>query len=131
MSLVGELILGDDVEAQPMLMRMRLNLRVQMPTRRLARTGRAVWKARIQAVERVTGRRRNERTADYGDLGQNPLLAVSSRHLGWRLPELVREVPGLSDTVAAQGIETLRGSCAENRKPMAVASALPHRWSMK
>lgn len=58
MSLMGELILGDEVEAQPMLMRMRPNLRVQLPTRRMAHPGRAAWKTRIQAVERVTGRRR-------------------------------------------------------------------------
>lgn len=127
MSLVAELILGDEVEAQPMLMRMRPNLRVQMPTRRFARTGRAAWKTRIQTVERVSERRWNERTADYGDPGQDALLAVSSRYLGWRLPEVVREVPGVSGTVAAQGIQDTPWALCGQQKPMAVASALPHR----
>jgi hypothetical protein len=31
-------------------------------------------------------------------------MAVSTRHLGWRLTEVVRQVPGVSYAAAAQGI---------------------------
>jgi len=31
-------------------------------------------------------------------------MAVATRHLGWRLIEVVREIPGLSYGAAAQGI---------------------------
>ncbi len=54
--LVGGLILGDEVEAQRVLKKMRTNLQEQTPARRVARTGRPAWKTMIQAVEQVTGR---------------------------------------------------------------------------
>ena len=40
----------------------------------------------------------------YGDWGRNGLMAVATRHLGWRLVEVVREIPGLGYSAAAQGI---------------------------
>jgi hypothetical protein len=34
-------------------------------------------------------------TTQYGDWGRNGLMAVATRHLGWRLVGVVREIPGL------------------------------------
>ena len=40
----------------------------------------------------------------HGDWGRNGILAVATRHLGWRLVEVVRRLPGLGHSAAAQGI---------------------------
>ena len=122
--LVGGLILGDEVAAQRVLKKMRTNLQEQTPARRVARTGRPAWKTMIQAVKQVTSRRWKEMTANYGDPGRDALLAVATRHLGWRLSEVVREVSGLSCAGAAQGIRRFWARCAEDKESMAVASAL-------
>ena len=55
-------------------------------------------------------------TASYGDVGRDALLAVSTQHLGWRLSEVVREVPGLSRAAAAQGIEDSRRAVPNSRR---------------
>ncbi len=39
-----------------------------------------------------------------GDWGRDGLLAVATRHLGWRLAEVGREEPRISYPAAAQGI---------------------------
>ena len=81
-----------------------------------------------EAVEEITGRGWGEMTASYGDVGRDALLAVSTRHLGWRLSEVVREVPGLSHA-AAQGIRRFWARCAEDKQTMALASSLRKRLS--
>ncbi|MFO1457811.1 MAG: transposase [Verrucomicrobiota bacterium] len=127
--LVGGLILGEAAEAQRVLKRVRSNLREQTPARRMARSGRPAWKTMTEAVEEITGRGWGEMTASYGDVGRDALLAVSTRHLGWRLSEVVREVPGLSYAAAAQGIRRFWARCAEDKQTMALASSLRKRLS--
>ncbi|MEN9675995.1 MAG: hypothetical protein RIS76_1891 [Verrucomicrobiota bacterium] len=124
------MILGDEVDAQRVLKQMRTNLREQTPARRVASTERTAWKTMIQAVEQVIGRRWKEMTANYGDTGRDALLAVATRHLGWRLSEVVREVPGLSYAAAAQGIRRFWARCAEDKKSMTVASALQRHMAI-
>ena len=46
----------------------------------------------------------SEMTTRHGDWGRNGLMAVATRHLGWRLVEVVQEIPGLGYGAAAQGI---------------------------
>ena len=60
-------------------------------------------------------------TASYGDVGRDALLAVSTRHLGWRLPEVVREVPGLSYAPRRKGFRRFWARCAEDKQTMALA----------
>ncbi len=69
--------------------------------------------------------------ANYGDTGRDALLAVATRHLGWRLSEVVREVSGLSYAAAAQGIRRFWARCAENKEQMTVASPLQNQLSIK
>ena len=40
----------------------------------------------------------------YGDWGRDGTMAVVTRHLGWRLVEVVRQVRGLKYAAAAQRI---------------------------
>jgi hypothetical protein len=58
----------------------------------------------VSATEDLRGRRWSEMTTRHGDWGRNALMAVATRHLGWRLVEVVREIPGLGYGAAAQGI---------------------------
>ncbi|MFM7100869.1 MAG: hypothetical protein ACKO3N_06835 [Verrucomicrobiota bacterium] len=43
------------------------------------------WKERVGAAEQLLGRSWLEMTTQYGDWGRNGLMAVATRHLGWRL----------------------------------------------
>ncbi|MBL9173481.1 MAG: transposase [Verrucomicrobiales bacterium] len=127
--LVGGLILGEVVEAQRVLKQVRSNLREQTPARRVVRSARPEWKTMIQALEEVTGRRWKEMAANYGDPGRDALLAVATRHLGWRLSEVVREIPGLSYNAAAQGVRRLWARAAREKETTAMISALQKRLS--
>src|SRR4030095_2951786 len=102
--LVGGIILGPLAEAQRVLKEIHGNWREQTPIRRMARTGRRSWEEMVKASEDLLGRDWAEITTAYGDWGRDGLLAVATRHLGWRLVELVREIPGLSYSAAAQGV---------------------------
>jgi len=42
-------------------------------------------------------------------------MAVATPHLRWRLVEVVREIPGLSDGAAAQGIRRFLGQLAPDQ----------------
>ena len=91
-------------EAQRVLKGIRTDPRQQTPVRHIARARRPGWAEIVKAVERILDRRWADRVGAYGDWGRDGVLAVATRHLGWRLAEVVREVPGLSYAVAAQGI---------------------------
>ena len=70
----------------------------------MARSSRPAWKDLVRATEELLGRSWSEMTTQYGDWGRNGLMAVATRHLEWRLVEVVREIPGLGYSAAAQGI---------------------------
>ncbi|MBX3731164.1 MAG: hypothetical protein KF791_01070 [Verrucomicrobiae bacterium] len=102
--LVGGLVLGEALAAQRILRGLRSNRTEQTPVRQLARSSRPAWKDLVSATEDLLGRRWLEITTRHGDWGRNGLMAVATRHLGWRLVEVVREIPGLGYGAAAQGI---------------------------
>lgn len=83
----------------------------------------------ITALEEVTGRRWKEMTANYGDPGRAALLAVATRHLGWRLSEAVREVPGLSYNAAAQDIRRIWARATREKETMAMITAIRKQLS--
>jgi len=102
--LVAGLVLGEEEAALRILKGLRTHRTEQTPVRRLARTSRPAWKDLVTAAETLLGRRWSEMTTRHGDWGRNGLMAVATRHLGWRLVEVVREIPGLAYSAAAQGI---------------------------
>ncbi|MFM8358833.1 MAG: transposase [Verrucomicrobiota bacterium] len=102
--LVGGLVLGEEQAAQRILKGLRSNRTEQTPVRRMARSSRPAWKDLVGAAEQLLGRPWSEMMTQYGDWGRNGLMAVATRHLDWRLVEVVREIPGLGYSAAAQGI---------------------------
>jgi len=73
-----------------------------------ARCGKAAarpeWEAMVKATEGILGKEWSEMILRHGDWGRDGLLAVATRHLGWRLGEVVEREPGVSYAAAAQGI---------------------------
>ena len=57
----------------------------------------------------------------------NPKLCP--RHLGWRLSEVVREVPGLSYNAAGQGIRRFLARAAGDKETMAMITAIRKQLS--
>ncbi|MCZ7638175.1 MAG: hypothetical protein M5U12_20320 [Verrucomicrobia bacterium] len=74
------------------------------PTRETAVDARPEWPAIVRAAESLLGRTWQEMTERYGDWGRDGTLAVATRHLGWRLAEVVGQVAGVNYDAAAQGI---------------------------
>jgi len=63
------------------------------------------WDKMVKAAEGILGRQWGEMIRRHGDWGRDGLLAVATRHLGWRLLcEVVWKEPGVSYAAAAQGI---------------------------
>ena len=58
----------------------------------------------VKATEGILGQEWSEMILGHGDWGRDGLLAVATRHLGWRLGEVVEREPGVSYAAAAQGI---------------------------
>ena len=58
----------------------------------------------VKATEGILGLEWSEMILRHGDWGRDGLLAVATRHLGWRLGEVVEREPGVSYAAAAQGI---------------------------
>ncbi|MFO1458848.1 MAG: hypothetical protein U1G08_05520 [Verrucomicrobiota bacterium] len=58
----------------------------------------------MSLTEKLLGRRWDQITSAHGEWGRDGLLAVATRHLGWRLGEVVGKNPSQSYGAAAQGI---------------------------
>ena len=82
------------------------------------------WSELVSASEGLLGRSWSDMTSRYGDWGRNGVMAVATRHLGWRLIEVVREIPGLSYGAAAQGIRQFWKHLAKHPEQEAFRKAL-------
>ena len=94
--LVGGVILGKEEESLRVLKEAGGDRQEQTPVRRGKAAARPEWEAMVKAAEDMILR--------HGDWGRDGLLAVATRHLGWRLGEVVGREPGVSYAAAAQGI---------------------------
>ena len=128
--LVGGLILGEAVEAQRILKGLKSNRKEQTPVRKLERMARPDWSNLVAATEKHLGRRWEEMASEHGNWGRDGLLAVATRHLGWRLVEVVREVPGLSYGAAAQGIRRFWKQLPHDSKKAAFQRSLLKQLSI-
>ena len=106
--LFGGWVLGDADYAQELLRRTGANPDEQTEARRVRRGGRVDWKTLISAAETVLGRKWPAMLSGHGDWGRDGLLHVATRHGGYRLAELLQEIPGLKYQAAAQGIRRFR-----------------------
>jgi hypothetical protein len=85
----------------------------------------------MAAAERVLGRPWSGIAQRHGDWGRDGLLAAATRHWGWRLAEVVKQVPGMSSAAAAQGTRRFRQR-AEREKDLAdFANQLAHQLSKR
>ena len=64
-----------------------------------------------------------------GDWGRDGLLAVATRHLGWRLCEVVGKEPGVSYAAAAQGIRRFWKRASEHPEMGGFVKALLDQMS--
>ena len=62
------------------------------------------WEAKVKAAEDILGREWEDMILRHADWVRDGLLAVATRHLGWRLGEVVEREPGVTYAAAAQGI---------------------------
>ena len=76
----------------------------QTAVRRGKAAARPEWEAMVKAAEDILGREWEDMILRHGDWGRDGLLADATRHLGWRLGEVVEREPGVSYAAAAQGI---------------------------
>ncbi|MCW5558147.1 MAG: transposase [Verrucomicrobiae bacterium] len=127
--LVDGLILGEEAAARRILKKLRSHRTEQPPVRRLGRASRPAWRDLVRATEEVLGRKWTEMTDQYGDWGRDGLMAVATRHLGWRLVEVVREIPGLGYGAAAQGIRRFWRQQPDDPKKVAFPRALLNKMS--
>jgi hypothetical protein len=102
--LVGGVILGKEEESLRVLKEVGGDRREQTAARRGKAAARPEWEAMVKATEGILGKEWSEMILRHGDWGRDGLLAVATRHLGWRLGEVVEREPGVSYAAAAQGI---------------------------
>jgi hypothetical protein len=102
--LVGGVMLGKEEESLRVLKEAGGNRQEQTAVRRGKAAARPEWEAMVKAAEEILGREWEDMILRHGDWGRDGLLAVATRHLGWRLGEVVEREPGVSYAAAAQGI---------------------------
>ena len=102
---VGGVVLGKIEEAQKLIRQTKKNPEgMQRALAAVARRSRPGWKEIIHAAERILGRPWREICERHGDWGRDAVVAVASRHLGWRLVEVAAELSGVRYDTLAQGV---------------------------
>ncbi len=102
--LVAGVILGEEAEALRVLKEAGGNRMQQTAVRRAEARTRPSWEAMVKAAEKQLHCPWDGLVQKHGDWGRDGLLAVATRHLGWRLSEVVGREPRISYAAAAQGI---------------------------
>jgi len=113
--LVAGVVLGNGSEAAALLGGAERNPegQAQMMRQAAARV-RPEWGAIVRGAELILGREWAEMAEGYGDWGRDGTMAVATRHLGWRLVEVARQVRGLKYAAAAQGVRRFWRRAAED-----------------
>ena len=98
-------MLGDAAEAAELIRKTAKNPeRACAAVAAVARQTRPPWKEIVRASESILGRRWKHICQRYGDWGRDGVVAVATRHLGWRLVEVAAEVDGVKYAALAQGV---------------------------
>ena len=103
--LVGGVVLGDAKEALQLIRKTAKNpgehpLALHATRKKL----RPTWTEITQATEELLERPWNDMIRNHGDWGRDAVLFVATRSLGWKLSEIILEIPGLRYNAAAQAI---------------------------
>lgn len=103
--LVGGAVLGDAVEAGALVRKVARNPEAARGAMvDAARRIRPGWPEIVKAAEEIGGRCWEDMCRGHGDWGRDGVVAVATRHLGWRLVEVSGEMPGVSYAALAQGV---------------------------
>ena len=127
--MVGGVILGKEEESLRVLKEAERDRREQTAARRGKAAARPEWEAMVQATEDILGQEWSDMILRHGDWGRDGLLAVATRHLGWRLGEVVAREPGVSYAAAAQGIRRFWKRAPNTPEMQAFIAALLDRLS--
>jgi hypothetical protein len=127
--LVGGVILGEEAEALRVLKEAGGDRREQTAVRRGEDGTRPEWDQMVKAAEGILGQRWGDLIRRHGDWGRAGLLAVATRHLGWRLGEVVGREPGVSYAAAAQGIRRFWKRAPDDAEMRGFVKALVEQMS--
>ena len=113
--LVGGVALGSVEFVQRLLKKKPVNTDEQTGGRRIARANRRPWRDIVKAAEELLGRPWKETVEQRGDWGRDGTLYVAVRFGGYRLAELVAELPGLKYQAAAQGVRRFQRTMSKDK----------------
>jgi hypothetical protein len=122
--LVGGVILGKEEESLRVLKEAGGDRQEQTPVRRGKAAARPEWEAMVKATEDILGQEWSDMILRHGDWGRDGLLAVATRHLGWRLGEVVGREPGVNYAAAEQGIRRFWKRAPNNPEMQAFVTTL-------
>ncbi len=112
--LVGGVVLGEARDAEGLI---RKAAKDPEKARRVvvaaARRARPDWKEIVSTAESIRGRSWQEMCDGYGEWGRDGVVAVATRHLGWRLVEVSGKISGVQYGSLAQGVRRFWRLAAE------------------
>lgn len=104
-NLVGGVVLGETAKAAKLIRKAAKDPEEgRRVAARLARQMRPEWNKIIRAAESILGRRWEEICGRHGDWARDAVVAVATRHLGWRMVDTVTELDGIKYPALAQGV---------------------------
>jgi len=102
---VGGVVLGEVREAEALIRKAAKNPeKVRRVVVAAARRVRPDWREIVSTAESIRGRSWREMGEGRGDWGRDGVVAVATRHLGWRLVEVAGKMPGVKYGSLAQGV---------------------------
>ncbi len=111
---VGGVILGDARDAEALIRKAGKDpAKARREVVAVARRNRPDWPFIVAAAESIRGHSWKEMCAVHGDWGRDGVVAVATRHLGWRLIEVAGKIPGVKYGSLAQGIRRFWRAAAE------------------
>lgn len=102
---VGGVVLGDVQDAAGLIRRAaNRSEKARRVVVAAARRGRPGWQEIVSTAASIRGRSWQEMCEGHGDWGRDGVVAVATRHLGWRLVEVAGKLPGVTYGSLAQGV---------------------------
>ena len=127
--LVGGLVLGTEGEAAHLVRAAKIEREEQLAARRIETVGRPGWGDIVGAAEAEFGRAWIEIVGSRGGQERDVVLVAATRHLGWSLAEVVREIPGLRYNAAAHAVRRFARATAAGGTKAALVGAMVRRLS--
>lgn len=112
--IVGSAVLGEARDAGALI---RKTAKDPAKARRVvesaAKKARVEWLEMVKTAESICGRTWKQMCTGYGEWGRDALVAVATRHLGWRLIEVSERIPDARYGALAQGVRRFWRQAAE------------------